>query len=222
MPNPFYDYLQQHPLIEIINVNWGKKGAFLQIVYRFRSTGSGILDLPQQPSTRSETEPHSNQWTTGFEVFEDGRLQGAGVNPDGSVIEMEIIGNVTLSGSTNLSFGTGTTLGPSILIPTNYIKAGRGAGSDSFDITATLLNADIQYYGILFPIPTMGFAGYGVTGTGQIIGGIAITWDNLKVRIVDTDEIYDMYSFLLRPVTSLFDVVISLRFEFKPAADIED
>lgn len=72
MPNPNYDYLQQHPLIEIINVNWGVIGLGFRITFI-----ANITD------TTARWEEHSRVIFGGFR--DDGEPRNVSIVNEGNV-----------------------------------------------------------------------------------------------------------------------------------------
>lgn len=116
MPNPNYDYLQQHPLIEIINVNWGIVGLGFQIVFE-------MVASPPIPDTTTA-------------IFEEvSRFIFGGFRDDGTPRNVSLVGTAPVPAGA-LSFepsATGAGIVPDSVEVSGSMK---GAGTASVEIEA--------------------------------------------------------------------------------------
>lgn len=195
MPNTNYDYLQQHPLIEIINIHWGTEDVTLNWLWELTQESPGG-DFGGSCSPPTLINPGSGQITGYVTTL---RPTDASHQPNPDWTESAAPGEPS-----TVSFGAAQfeTVFISIdggAFAQNVNKSGSGAGSMDFQIFGLPLNGeegcyfrpdgnpDVGVYGVAST-----FTGFPATNTGKIV---TLTWPSISIHNSETNQTWTRFRY---------------------------
>lgn len=188
MPNPNYDYLQQHPLIEIINIHWGEESVSLNWVWELTPNGVILGGSCGPPTLERPPAGVATGYITGLTPTAPVHVPAENWNESAQPGNPNPVG----LGGGLWEMAWIAEDGSSTIDPVS--KIGENAGSIDFPIHGFELNGEIGCYFRPDENPDFGILGVGklssgfpVPNTGQIV---SLSWPRITITNTETGQVW--------------------------------